>query len=1059
MALCLFAGGSEDSDYQLAHGYYVAGEYRLAAKEFESFIGKWTASGRADTALLYWGESHFQLREWKAAAQSFERMLKEHPRSARRSEAMLRAMRARWRLDDFTECLAHAENFLRENRPRLGTAQAPPTLADQLADAAYFAGEACFALKRHQEARVHWLALLNDASPNSPLTLDAAEGLGWVAFEEKKFEEAAAYFARTADHPKHEKSLDCRLMEGRAWAELFRKTALPAHLAAALTAFEKIMAADQGAQALKALLQKAEILLDAEKLDETLAAHRLLTRRETKDPLISQRLRRAAEVFFEAGRHGDTVELADACLAFPGDKNDLQVALDKCRSAGIKARSLAALKRAQDAVLAAQAGVGLAENLPVGRTQEEKELRDAALARALFIAGELRGAEGEAYFRRLLKEVPVTAEVPFARLRLALLLAESGKPEEALAEIEPLRRLRETELDPALRADVFFLSGDLHFRREFYDRAEPLLREFLRVAKREDLRRTDAVRELAWCLFKSKKNEAVVEAQELLRGLLSAVETQNIPAALKPELLWLSALCALHEKDLPSALARLGEIAEKHAQSAFADQANYEAARNLYENGRTREALPWLNRLLDDPEAEKSALKTPSLKLRTLTKLAIEDFAGALSDVDLLLKRADLKDDLDAVKLLKALALSALSNRTSDALAALNDLLVETDKTTDALTSAVPREGLKRRGLLLWREGDFSGARRDFARLLGDSATQGALDDEEKRDLALRLACCLAELKETAGAQAILARLVAETLSGAMAFDVPNQQGRVAYLDKDYVAAAEHFRRALKVLDSSAGKVVIPVETVAGAWFNLAWSEKLLKRPAEAARAFGEAARLAPNGDHAAQALLEQGRLLVEAGDLEAALKTWRSLREQKPEAEASRLALLDSAVAQVRAGRFESAAEEFNEYLKKQPDSNEAREAWCGLGECLLRLPKREGVEAEAAFRKAMEAADKTGRLDEVAARALLGLAETALDCGDALTAKKHSLRVVIGLPESEFFDEALFLSALASENLGEPEKAIAYYRDLLKKCPKSARVKEANERLKALGAPVDAR
>ena len=65
-------------------------------------------------------------------------------------------------------------------------------------------------------------------------------------------------------------------------------------------------------------------------------------------------------------------------------------------------------------------------------------------------------------------------------------------------------------------------------------------------------------------------------------------------------------------------------------------------------------------------------------------------------------------------------------------------------------------------------------------------------------------------------------------------------------------------------------------------------------------------------------------------------------------------------------------------------------------------------------------------------------------------------SLRVIIDRPKSVWLDAALYLSAKASEELGEPHRAISYYRKLLAERPKSARAETARERLKALGAPA---
>lgn len=1056
------ARAGDQSDYRLARNFYEAREYRLAIDEFRRFLKKWPRSALAHKAQLFYAESFYQLKDWPAAAREFERFLSKYPKSDKRPEGLLRAMRVRWLLKDHARSLTHAETFLRENRPRLGKPDAPPALPKQTADAEYFAGEACFALNRLKEARTHWTALLRDAPKDSPLLLDACEGLGWTAFKEKQYAEAARWFVRTAADPKHPKAAECRWMVGCSLAEVFRVSGKTEDLEAALAALKKVAARPAGAAyRFKALFLQAELLLEARRFKAALAAHVALAAEGAREPVVPAQLRRAAAVFAAAGRRADALALADLCLkAVAAARESRTTTVEQSRVGKIKARVLSELKREVEALAAAKEALRTAEKIPPGKTAAEKKERAAEIAASLLLVGELSGAKGTLFLSRVLKEYPASTEALYARLLTAQTAGETGRDAKALEEAETLlkettkRAARGEKIEPLLRANALFAAGEYAFRLNKYARAEPHLRAFLKEAAANDDRRADVTRKLAWVLYKSGQATALVETEKLLRNLLESKKGTPVPAAMRAELLFLQGMCALARKDAVAAISSLDALAKQYPDSPYFDDACYEAARFLYEAGQLKKAQSWLGQLLDTPGLENSPLRSRGLRLRAAVELQLQQPQKALADAEALLKRPELKENLLAARWLKALALLALPKRGAEALTALNELLAEADKSGDQYTPPADptlREGLRRRGILLWRRGDYAAARRDLRRFLGAAAKAGPFGDGEKRETAVRLAFCLAKLKDLAGAEALLKRLAAEKPTGALAFDVYNQQGRTAYLEKDYKAAAAAFRQALKAADTPGFNP--PPNTLAAVWLNLAWAEKLSGRAVKAAEAFGEAARLDPKGKRFAEALLERGRLLTQNGDLESALSAWAELRRRRPKSDEARTALFETAVARTRAGRFAEAATDFEAFLKQYPQSGEVRDAWCGLGECRMHLPKKKSG-AVAAFQKAMAEVEKTGRLDDIGVRALLGLAETALSHADAFQAKKYALRIVFSKPNSEYLDEALFFAASACEKLGEPDKAIAYYRKLLKERSKSGRAAEARARLKALGA-----
>jgi TolA-binding protein len=207
-------------------------------------------------------------------------------------------------------------------------------------------------------------------------------------------------------------------------------------------------------------------------------------------------------------------------------------------------------------------------------------------------------------------------------------------------------------------------------------------------------------------------------------------------------------------------------------------------------------------------------------------------------------------------------------------------------------------------------------------------------------------------------------------------------------------------------------------------------------------------------GSYAPEALLERGRILDELSKHDDAIAAWTELVDRKPAVEQRKRALLLRAQRQAKLAKFDAAILDFELYIKFDPEEKDktTREAWLGSAECYMQTDKAKN--AEHAFRKVLGAKGVDADLDEPAERAILGLAELHLRKGDALNAKKLALRVLTEVPGSTWTDAALFTTGQASEALGEPERAIGYYRKLIADHPQSAQINAAKDRLKALGA-----
>ncbi len=80
----------EQAAYEGAFGLLRDGRYKRAGEAFTRFLDKYPASGYADNALYWLGESHYVIRDFDAAAAAFRRVVAEHPDSDKTTHAQLK---------------------------------------------------------------------------------------------------------------------------------------------------------------------------------------------------------------------------------------------------------------------------------------------------------------------------------------------------------------------------------------------------------------------------------------------------------------------------------------------------------------------------------------------------------------------------------------------------------------------------------------------------------------------------------------------------------------------------------------------------------------------------------------------------------------------------------------------------------------------------------------------------------------------------------------------------------------------------------------------------------
>jgi len=1021
-AACARAG--EDADFRRAHGYYTLQEYKLAVEAFEKYLTDFPKAERAEQACLLLAESHYQLKQFPEAAAAYERFIKNYPASARRPEALLRAAKVCFLTKQPEQSLGAAEAFLKENRPKLGTPNVSSELPVQLATALYYAGEDNYALKKPAEAKAAWDDLIK-TWPDSQLVPDASEGLGWIHFDAKEYDQALARFKLTAAVPNHPRAASAKLMEGRCLAAL-KKTD------EALAAFKAALALSGTSKELQAeaALRSAEALLSAERYADALAAYKRLAEDYLDTPATLPALAAGALVCMEAQHQAEALVLADLYLAGPA------TAADRPALWRLKARALATLNDEAEATKAARKGVDEAAALTDAKRKAEEQ------PAALVLLAELSGAQGAETYQEVVKLYPDTRYGLAARYELARLAGQAGKGDEALAQAKALLDLLAKKGDDkalaGLRRDALFAAGEFAFRKPDYKAAEEYLKAYRELAGDNDPRADDVDRKRAWCRQEAGDPASAIQ---ILDAALKAFPKSQYRA----EMLYLRASSAAKAGATEDAVRVAETLVSEFPDSQFAADALYDSATLLYKQGKFDGAVAKLNVLLEKKEFAASPLAGPALQLRASARLQAGKPAEAQADVEQLLKKeagTDKKERLATLRLIRALALTAQPGKEAQAEAALTDLI-------QAGPADAPevKQALLRRANLRFDGKKFAQAKEDFAAL---AAAPGQPAGAEALDAMLRLALCHKELKETAQAKALFDKLSQQKLEGVAAFEVPFQLGNIAFEASDHAAAITHYESALA---AAAGLKDLPVAARSAANLNLAWSLKRSNLAEKAANAFAEVLKCDPEGPYVAEALYERGRLLEELNKPDEALQAWKETMERKPDSPQAEKALFLTSQNLAKRARFPDALAGFESYLKKYPAGPSLREAYCGLGECSMQAGNAKG--AREAFNKVLGEKGQEADLDDVVERAVLGLSELGLKEGDAMAGKKLALRVLTERTASAWRDQAYFLAGQCSEKLGEPEKAIGYYRKLLAELPKSTHADAAQERLKALGAP----
>jgi TolA-binding protein len=222
-----------------------------------------------------------------------------------------------------------------------------------------------------------------------------------------------------------------------------------------------------------------------------------------------------------------------------------------------------------------------------------------------------------------------------------------------------------------------------------------------------------------------------------------------------------------------------------------------------------------------------------------------------------------------------------------------------------------------------------------------------------------------------------------------------------------------------------------------------------LGRADEARAAFTAASERFPESTRTPEALLQAGRIALDARLYDEAVQLFKRAEAARPGS-----AAVDMGVALRKCGR----APESREILAREVERLSAAPS-TPSGD--LRLARLEMALTEAALgcHQAAEGVLEEvirGGEDEISARAQHALAGICLKRGDYRAADRAFYQLLLLYRQESWQAEARFRLGQTNEQLRDFDRARRFYRELVRENPKSEYAERARERLKALGPGI---
>lgn len=202
---------------------------------------------------------------------------------------------------------------------------------------------------------------------------------------------------------------------------------------------------------------------------------------------------------------------------------------------------------------------------------------------------------------------------------------------------------------------------------------------------------------------------------------------------------------------------------------------------------------------------------------------------------------------------------------------------------------------------------------------------------------------------------------------------------------------------------------------------------------------FDEAAKLLQEMiDHkqdAEAALLRLAWTHFKRGDKAQAAKTFLAFADQYPKSEQVASALFNAGIAAYDQQAYADAVTTFQRLRQARPDAPESRDLRLWLGIALYHAGQHQAAVDELAvvLKDKLGTPEQLGTASYTRAEALAALAQHA-------PAAEAFAQVVADFPQSRYVDNARYARAIAQQNAGDLEAAVATLRELLEKSPQSA-------------------
>lgn len=328
--------------------------------------------------------------------------------------------------------------------------------------------------------------------------------------------------------------------------------------------------------------------------------------------------------------------------------------------------------------------------------------------------------------------------------------------------------------------------------------------------------------------------------------------------------------------------------------------------------------------------------------------------------------------------------------------------------------------------------GQHGEAVKTFTALAADTATRS--------DLVLyELAWAQRSLDDNAGAATTYRQLLKEYPAGARAAAAGAELAELLYTQGQYADAA-------KLLETAVADANADPATLAVAQYRLGWSYSKLGDQPKAAVAFSDFAARQPNHELAASALYQAGLAMVADNKADEAEKMFTTLSQKYPDSELAAVGLLKLGELAATKEDYAQSKLYYTQYFKGKTQEKFDYLAHFGLGWACENLKEYE--EARRYYANVIKTHNGA-----TAARAQFQIGETYFLEEDYARAVKELLAVDIVYAYPEWSAAALFEAGRAFEQLKEPAKAMAQYRQCISKYKDAPEAKLAEKRLKAIG------